>query len=260
VKKHPKLFASVALSIGLALALGGVAAAKGGGNEGHGNSNNGHGHGHDHGGVVATGTTTCRLHGRVIVGANGAVSITGNITPMRGPACSSNGGAKIRTGHFTSPLTSSTTPTTTTTTSTTTTVPGTTTTSTTSTTTTTTTTSTTTTTLVTPTSTTTTLASCQLLPAGALPDLAGGTIAWSPRPKSAPSVGIAVTGGSVSTVTIDGKQYLQITYTAGSVASGSFMTSSGVSLSLTSNQTLAELGSACVDGAHSIGVHGTLTL
>lgn len=247
MKKHPKVIASIALSCGLVLALGGVAVAKGG-NENHGNgSNNGHGHGHGHTGVVATGSTTCNFHGRVTVGANGALSITGNITPKHGAACTSTGGAKIRTGHFTSALVSATPPTTTTT-------------STSTTTTSTTTTSTTTTTLLTAPTTTTTVATCTLLPVGPLPDLSGGAIAWAPRPKAAPSSGIAVTGGSVSTVTVNGQQYLQIAYTGGSVANGSFANASGASLTVTSNQTLSELAAECGDGGHSIGVHGTITL
>jgi hypothetical protein len=64
----------------------------------------------------------------------------------------------------------------------------------------------------------------------------------------------------VSSVTVGGKQYLQVTYGAGSVASGSFATASGVSMTLTSRQTVAELNSACGRGSHSFAFHGSLTL
>lgn len=245
MKKHPKIIASIALTSGLVLALGGVAVAKGGG--GHGNGSN-HGHGHGGSGVVATGSPTCNFHGRVTVGANGAVSITGNITPKHGAACTSTGSARIRTGHFTSALVSATSSTTTTSSTTSTTTTSTTTTS-----------STTTSTVLTPT-TTTTVATCTLLPVGSLPDLSGGAIAWSPRPKFAPSTGIALTGGSVSTVTVNGDQYLQIAYTGGSVAGGSFTNASGATLTVTSNQTVSELAAECGSGGQTITVHGTITL
>jgi hypothetical protein len=64
----------------------------------------------------------------------------------------------------------------------------------------------------------------------------------------------------VSTVTIGGKQYLRVTYSAGSVASGSFATASGASMTVTSRQTLAELNSACGRGSHSFAIQGSLTL
>lgn len=261
MKKHSRLIAPMVLSCTLMLAVGGgVAMAKGGshGGNGHGNGQqNGQGNGNGHTGVSATGTTTCNFHGQLTVGSNGSLSITGNITPgngMKGKACTSTGGAKIKTGHFTSPLVSTPPPTTTTTSSTTTL-----TTSTTLTTTTTTTTTVPASTTTVP-STTTTVASCSLLHVGVLSNVSGGTIAWSPRPKSAPSVGISLTGGSVSIVTVGGRQYLQLAYSAGSIASGSFATSSGVSMTVTSRQTIASLGSACAGGSHSIAFHGTLTL
>jgi hypothetical protein len=202
MKKHSRLVAPLVISLSLMVAAGGgVAMAKG-------NSNNGNsqGHGPSHTVVGATGSTTCNFHGQLTVGANGSLSINGNITPgkgLKGKACTSTGGAKIKTGHFTSPLVTAT-PTTTTTSATTTTTTSTTTTTVPPTTTT----VPSTTTTVAPT-TTTTVAACTLLPVGALSNVSGGTIAWSPRPKSAPSVGLSLTGGSVSTVTIGGKQYLQ---------------------------------------------------
>lgn len=224
MKKYLLALASVALSLGLVFAIGGAASAKGGNSHG----GNGVGNGHGHSGVVATGTTSCNFHGRLTINSGGTVTITGNITPKHGPACTSTGGTKLRTGHFSTPLLSTTTTTTTTSSTTT-------------------------------TSTTTTMVSCLPLPVGPLSDVSGGTIAWSPRPKVAPSVGVALTGGTVSEVTVAGEQYLEIAYTGGSVASGSFASASGVTLTAWSNQIVSALNSACTDGSHSITFHGTLT-
>jgi hypothetical protein len=275
MKKRLHITAPVVLATALTLMVGsGVALAKGGnGNGGHGNGHapsagtttsvahgNGHGGGPGHQAVTATGSTTCHFHGQLRVAADGSLSLSGNITPSHGPACTSTGGAKIKTGHLTA--LAGATPTTTTTVAPTTTTSSTT--STTSTTTTSTTTTSTTTTTVAPTttssSTTTTLASCSLLPSGALADLTGGTIMWSPKAKVATSTGVAFTGGTVSVVTNGGGQYLSIVYTGGSVAGGSFATASGVSLSLTSHVSLSELASACAAGSGSIAVNGTITL
>jgi hypothetical protein len=221
MKKNLSVLAAVALSFGLIFAIGsGMASAKGGNT--HGGS--GYGNGHKHNPVVLTGTPICNFHGRLVVSASGAVSITGNITPKHGKACTGPGGAKIKTGHFSVPAMS--TPTTTTTTSST---------------------------------TTSTIATCTRL--GILPDLSGGTIAWSPRPKVAASVGVALTGGSVSTVTVGDKQYLEITYAGGSVASGSFAGASGVTLTVRSNAPASAITAKCASGgSFTITFHGTLTL
>lgn len=256
MKKILVSLAAITLSLGLVAAIGGVATAHGSGSA-HGPAK-GAGHrpasGTSHGpgnhrpvAVVAIGSTTCNVHGTVVFDSTGNVTFKGNVTPLRGRACSSSGGTKLRVGHFSRPLSSSVTPTTTTTT-------------TTSTTTTTTSTTTTTTTLVGSGTTTTTTVSCTPLPSGTLPDLSGGTIRWAPGPMVAPSVGISLSGGSASTITVGSNQYLQVTYSAGSVASGSFTNASGASLTLTSNQTVAELQSRCSSGNTVIAFHGTITL
>jgi hypothetical protein len=266
MRKYMLSLASVALSLGLVFAVGGAASAHGQGSHG-GNGNgkgygygngNGKGKGKSHSVVVATGTTSCNFHGRLTINASGKVAITGNITPKHGRACTSTGGTKLKTGRFSTPLVSTPTVTTTTTTvapTTTTTVAPTTTTTVAGTTTTV---APTTTTTVAPTTTTTT--ACLPFPVGALSDVSGGTIAWSPRSKVASSVGVALTGGTVSEVTVAGKQYLEISYTGGNVASGSFAGSSGVTLTVWSNQTVSALNSKCAHGSHSIEFHGTLTL
>lgn len=233
MKKLSVTTASITLSIGLVVALGGGVAMA-----------HGHGHGpgsHGPSSASATGSATCNVHGIVVFAANGDVTFRGNITPSHGASCTSSSGTKLHTGHFSSPLTSATT---TTTTSTSTTTSS----STTST-------STTTTTTVVGATTTTTIA-CTPVPSGALPNLGNGTITWNPRPKFAPSSGITLTGGSASVST---NQHLQITYTAGAVASGSFAGGTA-SLSLTSRQTLAQLQSRCESGNFVIAVVGTITL
>lgn len=257
MKKNLSVLAAMALSFGLVFAIGsGVAGAKGG--NPHGGP--GSGKGHQHNGVVATGTTSCNFHGRLVVSTSGDVSITGNLTPKKGKACTSTGGTKLRTGHFSTSLTTTPTTTTTTVAPTTTTTAATTTTTTTEATTTTTTTVAPTTTTVAPT-TTTTVATCALLTAGTLSDVSGGNIAWSPRHKVAPSVGVALTGGAISAVTVGSKQYYKIVYTGGSVASGSFAGASGVTLTVWSNAPVSAINTQCAEGGSlHITFHGTLTL
>lgn len=107
----------------------------------------------------------------------------------------------------------------------------------------------------------TTTGICRLLIGGTLPDVAGGTIWWSPKPKVAPSTGVALTGGTVSVVTISGDAYLQIAYSGGSVAAGSFTNATGGSLTATSREDVADLTAACASGpVDSISFSGTLTL
>jgi hypothetical protein len=109
--------------------------------------------------------------------------------------------------------------------------------------------------------TTTTAGICSMLTGGTLPDLSGGTIHWSPRPKVAASTGVALTGGTVSVVTINGDTYLQVAYSGGSVAGGSFTNASGGSLTVTSRSDVAALTTACAAGpVDSIAVTGTITL
>jgi hypothetical protein len=101
---------------------------------------------------------------------------------------------------------------------------------------------------------------CNLLIGGSLPPLSGGIIAWSPQRTAATSRGIALTGGTISTL-VGTDSPLHVGYTGGSVASGSFTNSSGASLNATSQQTTAELTVLCAIGpVHSIAISGTLTL
>jgi hypothetical protein len=102
---------------------------------------------------------------------------------------------------------------------------------------------------------------CSLLTAGPVPDVSGGTIKWAPRHHVASSTGVALTGGSASTVTIGSDTYLQITYTDGSVAGGSFMNASGAGLTVRSRATVTELTADCASGPlNAIAVVGSITL
>jgi len=65
----------------------------------------------------------------------------------------------------------------------------------------------------------------------------------------------------VSVVAVDGKSYLQITYSSGSVAGGSFMNPSGASLTVISRQNTTRLSDKCANGhGDRIEIDGTLTL
>jgi len=110
-------------------------------------------------------------------------------------------------------------------------------------------------------SSTTTTGICSLLTGGSLPDLAGGTIRWSPPHKVAASTGVALTGGSVSVVAVGSDSFLQVAYTGGSVAGGSFTNASGGALTVTSRDDIAALTAACAQGPMSaISFAGTITL
>lgn len=100
---------------------------------------------------------------------------------------------------------------------------------------------------------------CSILSGGSLPDLSGGTIRWAPKRTAASSTGVALTGGSLSVVTVGTDSFLQVAYTSGSVASGSF--TGGASMTATSRQTTTELTAECANGpVDAIGLTGSLTL
>ncbi|MEI7860386.1 MAG: hypothetical protein WCI26_11230 [Acidimicrobiales bacterium] len=168
--------------------------------------------------VTATGTTTCNFHGQLVLNTDGSLSLSGNITPSHGvAACTSKGGSLLRTGHINQTLPTSA-------------VPG--------------------------------VVATDLCPAVAaavtspqtLADLAGGAVAWSPGPKVAASVGVGLTGGSLSVASTS----LSVTYTGSSVTSGSF---TGSSTGLSASTDLASVQASCLGGAvTSIPVRGTLSL
>ena len=134
--------AAMALSVGILAAIGGVAAAKGKPTP-----------------VTATGNTTCNYHGQLVLNSDSTLSLSGNLTPHQGPACTSTGGSKLRAGHMNQTL-----PTT---------IP------------------------TTATDLCPFVAAATSLSVP-LPDLLGGDIAWSPRAKVAGSTGVRLVGGSLS--------------------------------------------------------------
>jgi hypothetical protein len=191
--------AVVALPVGIVASTASVAAAHGGPKPP----------------VVAAGTTTCNIHGQLVLNSNGSLSLQGNLTPFHGPACSSTGGSKLHTGHMNQTLPTS------------------------------------------AASSTTDL--CPAVAAATsspqpLADLAGGNISWSPHSKVAASVGVGLTGGTLS---VSGMN-LVVTYTASSVASGSFM---GAGSGFTASTNLAAVQAACASGpVTSLSLRGTLSL
>ncbi len=222
---------SIALAIGLVVAFGGgVATAQGRASEKHQGATStsiGNGNSHRPAGKVLTGTVTCSVHGTLVLSASGSMTVRANLTPFHGAACTASSGAKLRSGHFTSPLVFTATTTTTSSTSSTSTTAG---------------------------------PGCAPLPSGAIGDLTGGAIAWNPRPKAAASTGISFTGGSATTTTVNGQLVFQVTYSAGSVTSGSFTGSTGASLTMTSRQSVTQLQSHCESGKTEIAFTGTLSL
>jgi hypothetical protein len=65
----------------------------------------------------------------------------------------------------------------------------------------------------------------------------------------------------VSVVTVGTDSFLQIKYTGGSVAGGSFANASGASLTATSRSDITRLTADCAKGPVStISMRGTLTL
>jgi hypothetical protein len=165
--------------------------------------------------VAALGTTTCNIHGELVLNSNGSLSLRGNLTPHHGPACSSTGGSRLHTGHMNQTLPTSA-----------------------------------------PSSTTdlcpaVTAATSSPQP---LADLAGGDIAWSPTSKVAGSVGVGLTGGTLS---VSGTN-LVVTYLASSVASGSF---TGSGSGFTASTSLAAVQAACASGpVTTLHLLGTLSL
>jgi hypothetical protein len=78
-----------------------------------------------------------------------------------------------------------------------------------------------------------------------IPPLSGGSVAWAPASIAATSSGISFSAGGASVVTIDGVTYLQVTYSGGSVNSGSFANSGDSEISATTTLNDAQLEDKC---------------
>jgi hypothetical protein len=92
------------------------------------------------------------------------------------------------------------------------------------------------------------------------PALSGGSVMWTPPSKIAASNGISMPPGAGSVVTHSGKSVIQISYSGGSVGSGSFMNTGASSLRLTSMQDTTQLSARCKSGLTNVTFSGTATL
>jgi hypothetical protein len=101
---------------------------------------------------------------------------------------------------------------------------------------------------------------CSTLASGAEPALSGGSVHWTPTAKVVASTGVSFPVGVGSIVMSGGNNFLEFSYAAGSVASGSFPNSGGSSLTVTSTQNTTQLQSKCANGLSSIAFKGSATL
>ena len=101
---------------------------------------------------------------------------------------------------------------------------------------------------------------CASLGSGTAPLISGGSIKWTPPSKVAMSTGISMPTGTGSVVTSGAKPHIQVVYSGGSIAGGSFSNSGATSLTMTSDQDSAQIQSRCTTGLSSVAFKGTATL
>jgi len=101
---------------------------------------------------------------------------------------------------------------------------------------------------------------CAVVSSGVAPALSGGSIMWTPPSKVAPSSSISTPPGTGSVVTSGGKSVIQISYSGGSVASGSFSNTGGLSVKVTSTQDSTQISGRCTTGLTNVAFSGTVTL
>jgi hypothetical protein len=106
---------------------------------------------------------------------------------------------------------------------------------------------------------TTTTNDCATLLSGGVPDLSSGNANWSPTSKIVASSGISLTGGSATVVTGGKKSTVQLSFSGGSVTSGSFAGESP-SVTVSSKQDTTQLNSRCVNGLSELGFKGSATI
>jgi hypothetical protein len=78
-----------------------------------------------------------------------------------------------------------------------------------------------------------------------LPSLNGGSVAWTPTSEVTASSGISYPSGVAGVVTVNGVTFLQVSYFGGSVSQGSFATSVGSEITVTTSQNDAQLEGKC---------------
>lgn len=101
---------------------------------------------------------------------------------------------------------------------------------------------------------------CAMLTSGVAPAVSGGSIKWTPPSKAAESSGVSLPAGTGSVVTRGAKSVIQISYSGGSVASGSFTNTGGVSVKVTSDQDTTQISARCTTGLTSVAFTGTATV
>jgi len=101
---------------------------------------------------------------------------------------------------------------------------------------------------------------CAVLSSGVAPALSGGSIMWTPPSKVAPSSSISTPAGTGSVVTNGGRSVIQISYSGGSVGSGSFSNTGGLSVKVTSTQDSTQISGRCTTGLTNVAFSGTVTL
>jgi hypothetical protein len=101
---------------------------------------------------------------------------------------------------------------------------------------------------------------CTALTSGAAPALSGGSIMWTPPSKVAASDSVSMPAGTGSTVTHGGKTVLQLSYSGGSVGSGSFTNAGSSSMQVTSIQDTTQISGRCTNGLSNVAFSGTVTL
>ena len=100
---------------------------------------------------------------------------------------------------------------------------------------------------------------CATLTSGVAPALSGGSIMWTPPSKVAGSSGVSMPAGTGSVVSSGGKSVIQISYSGGSVGSGSFTNTGASSVKVTSTQDTTQLSSRCTTGLRNVAFSGTAT-
>jgi hypothetical protein len=101
---------------------------------------------------------------------------------------------------------------------------------------------------------------CAALSSGVAPTLSGGSIMWTPPSKVAGSSNVSMPGGTGSIVTSGAKSAIQISYSSGSVGSGSFSNTGGSSVKVTSTQDTTQISRRCTTGLTNVAFSGTATL
>ncbi|HXQ58513.1 MAG TPA: hypothetical protein VN799_00395 [Acidimicrobiales bacterium] len=94
------------------------------------------------------------------------------------------------------------------------------------------------------------------------PPLSGGSVVWAPHAHLAGSGGISFPAGAATIIDLNRGTFLQVSYSGGSVTTGSFANSGESSMTATSTQSDAQLAGKCrsKNGLSVDDFRGTATL